>query len=120
MHKKRLVLWLFLSFFLILGSSSVGYLATSQSSSPDVCDFVERFEILNRSTRITLDDLPWIAELPSFGEATIENLKEEIQKNGPITSRAQLRGVDEVGEGKAFIVRIFFNLNGEETCNIDA
>jgi len=119
MHKKRLVLWLFLSFFLILGSGSVGYLATSQSSSPSLCDFVERFEILNRATEITLDDKDMIQALLGFGPSTVGKIEDSITENGRISTLEQL--FEALGNGKAaFTLRIFFRLEGDETCEIDS
>jgi len=95
--------------------------ATSAAASLGPCDYVQHFKILERPTQITSDDLMWLDEFPDFGPKTMDGLQAAINKNGgAIKTLQQLLDAAEVGTGKAFLVRIFFNLSGEETCQIDS
>ncbi len=76
------------------------------------CDFVERFNIGHRPTVIDKDDIRWIDALSGFGGATVEALKDSV----PIRTVSELCNVNHIGKKKSFLLRMFYNLKGDETC----
>lgn len=119
MLRKPLYLLVLCVVVIAIGQQPV---ATVASSSLTVCDYVERFKIVERPQEIVMSDIDWLENLPDFGEGTLDAIRTSIQTSGPIRSVTRLDALPSklLTTKKKFLIRILFNLSGEETCHISS
>jgi len=111
-----LILLVSVGMIVSLSNTSISTAQTSLS----ICDFVERFKVIDRPPQITAGDIVWLAALPDFGSGTIDEFRSLIQTNGPITRAEQLDLLPSrnVSSKMKFLLRVLFNLSGEDTCTL--